>query len=260
MRVFFLSIILFSIFYFLFSVSFAHADVSCQPIYGGGQTCVSTGNILIDKKILNPETQKLVDNLGVNDEKFQPDSTINFQINLTNTGHADIKHIDVKDVFPQFVLFTNGPGKFDANTKTLSFTLDDLKPNETKVFAVAGKIVSENRLPIDLGIVCMVNQATAVTSDTGTSQDNAQFCIQKPSQTRQSQVLAAKISKGGPASPPASPRGESQGGLPIFPAVSISTSPATGGESLALFSLIPTGIIGWYLRKHAQKIIKEPIR
>jgi len=254
MQVFFLSIILSSIFYFLSSVSFANADVSCQPIYGGGQTCVSTGNILIDKKILNPKTQLgFVDNLGVNDERFQPDSTINFQINLTNTGHADIKHVDVKDQFPQYVVFTKGPGKFDANTKTLSFIVDDLKPNETRVFAVAGKIVSENRLPIDLGIVCSVSQATAVTSDAGTSQDNAQFCIQKPSQTRQKQVLAAKISKGGPASP-------SQGGFPIFPAVSISTSPATGGESLALFSLIPTGIIGWYLRKHAQKIIKEPIR
>jgi len=232
-------LLIFTIYYLIFNISSAYADEICQPIYGGGQTCVSTGNILIDKKILNPEPQLgFVDNLGVNDKKFQPDSTINFQINLTNTGHTDIKHIDVKDEFPQYVLFTNGPGKFDANTKTLSFTLDDLKPNETRVFAVTGKIVNENRLPIDLGIVCTVNQATAVTSDAGTSQDNAQFCIQ-------SQVLAAKISKGG---------------LPIFPAVSISTSPATGGESLALFSLIPTGIIGWYLRKHAQKIIKDPIR
>ena len=200
---------------------------------------MSRGFILIDKKILNPEPQLgFVDNLGVNDEKFQPDSTINFQINLTNTGHADIKHVDVKDEFPQYVVFTKGPGKFDANTKTLSFTVDDLKPNETRVFAVAGKIVSENRLPIDLGIVCSVNQATAVTSDAGTSQDNAQFCIQKPSQASQSQVLAAKISKGR---------------LPIFPAPAISTSPATGGELLPIISLIPTAIAGLYLRKKAIK-------
>ena len=224
-------LLIFTIYYLIFNISSAYADEICQPIYGGGQTCVSTGNILIDKKILNPEPQLgFVDNLGVNDKKFQPDSTINFQINLTNTGHTDIKHIDVKDEFPQYVLFTNGPGKFDANTKTLSFTLDDLKPNETKVFAVAGKIVSENRLPIDLGIVCSVNQATAVTSDAGEAQDNAQFCIQKL-------VLGAKTSKGG---------------FPVFPPQDLATTPATGPETLLLFSLLPTGILGWLLRKYSK--------
>lgn len=232
-----LSIVLFLVFSSLFIVS-AYADISCQPIYGGGQTCVSTGNILVDKKVINPETQKATDNLTVNDGKFVPGSTINFQINLSNTGHADIKHIDVKDVFPQYVVFTNGPGKFDANTKTLAFAVTNLLPNETRVFTVAGKIVEANRLPIDLGIVCSVNQATATTTDAGEAQDNAQFCIQKPSSTSLKQVLAAQTSKGG---------------FPVFPAPSITTTPATGPETLVLFSLIPIGITGFFLRKKAAK-------
>ena len=235
MKNLYLSFILFFVLSFLFSVS-ANAEVSCQPIYGGGQTCVSTGFILIDKKIINPGTQKLVDNLGANDEKFQPDSTINFQINLTNTGHADIKHIDVKDVFPQYVIFTNGPGKFDANTKTLSFEVTNLKSNEARIFTVTGKVVEASHLPIDLGIVCVINLATAVTSDAGEAQDNTQFCIQKTSQTWQKQVLAAQTSKGG---------------LPVFPAPPITTSPATGGELLFFISLIPIGIAGFFLRKKA---------
>jgi uncharacterized repeat protein (TIGR01451 family) len=239
MKSFLISILL-SAFYLQSFASFAHAETSCQPIYGGGQTCVSTGNILIDKEVLNPETQKMIDNLGINDAKFVPGSTINFQINLTNTGHADIKHIDVKDVFPQFVLFTNGPGKFDVNTKTLSFEVANLKPNETRVFTVVGKIVEANRLPIDLGIVCMVNQATAATSDSGMSQDNAQLCIQKPSQTRQKQVLGAQTPL-------------SKAGLAVLPAPAITTTPATGGELLLIISLIPTGIAGFFLRKKAAK-------
>jgi len=225
-----LSLVLFFVLssWFVFSAS---ANVTCQPIYGGGQTCVSTGQILIDKKVLNPGTQKMTDNLEINDPKFLPGSTINFQINLANTGQSEIKHIDVKDVFPQYVVFTKGPGKFDANTKTLAFEVANLLPNETRVFTVTGKIVEANQLPIDLGIVCSINQATATTSDAGEAQDNAQFCIQK-------QVLAAQTSKGG---------------FPVFPAPTIATSPATGGELLPIISLIPTGIAGFFLRKKAAK-------
>ena len=235
MKAFFLAPILFYILFFIFYIP-AKADISCQPIYGGGQTCVSTGNILVDKKVLNPETQKMTDNLTVNDGKFVPGANINFQINLTNTGHAEIKHIDVKDVFSQYVVFTQAPGKFDANTKILTFEVADLKPKETRTFTVVGKIVEANRLPADLGIVCNATFATAITSDSGTSQDTAQFCIQKPSQASQKQVLAAQTSKGR---------------FPVFPAPSITTSPATGGELLPIISLIPAGIAGWLLRKYS---------
>lgn len=218
----------------------AFANISCQPIYGGGQACVSTGNIVIDKKVLNPQTQLgFVDSLGINDPKYQPGDTINFQINLTNTGNTEIKRIDVKDVFPQFVTFTSGPGNFDANTKTLSFEVNNLKPNETRSFEVVGKVVSADQLPIDQGAVCVVIQAMASTTDSGMSQDNAQFCIQK-------EVLGAQTPF-------------SKAGLVVF-APQVTQTPATGPESLALFSLLPTGIIGWYLRKYALKKIKDPIR
>ena len=233
MKKFLFSLILFTIYYLIFNISFALADLSSQPIYGGGQASVTTGNIVIDKKVLNPQTNKLVDSLGINDPKYQPGNTINFEISLTNTGNAQINHIDAKDVFPQFLNFSNGPGNFDTNTKTLSFEFNNLKPNETKTFAVVGKIVEGNQLPIDLGVVCMVNQATAITSDNGTSQDNTQFCIQK-------EVLGTQVTS-------------QKGGFPVLPAPTITTTPATGPEGLVLFSLLPTGIAGWLLRKYSNK-------
>lgn len=228
--------ILFSIFYLLSSVSFAHAQTSCQQIYGGGQTCV-TGNIVVDKKVLDPKTQVMTDNLTINDNKFQPGSIINFQITLTNTGKAEIKQINVKDIFPQYINFTNGPGKFDANTQTLAFEVASLKPKETRNFTVTGVIVDESRLPISLGIICAIDQTIATTIDAGTSQDNTQFCIQKTSQSgsnSQKQILGVQ-----------SPNGK----FAVFPAPVITTTPATGTQFIPLFSLIPIGIAGLFLKK-----------
>ena len=228
----FFSSILFTIYYLIFNISFALADVSSLPVYGGGQMFITTGNIVIDKKVLNPQTNSFDDNLGINDPKFQPLSTVNFQINITNTGNAEIKHIDVKDIFPEFLSFIGSPGNFDANTKTLSFGVDNLKSNETRTFAVVGKIVEASQLPVEQGVVCIVNQATATTSDAGT-QDNVRFCIQK-------QVLGLQVAS-------------SKAGFPVVPAPTITTTPATGPEGLALFSLLPTGIVGWLLRKYSNK-------
>lgn len=43
--------------------------------------------------------------------------------------------------------------------------------------------------------------------------------------------------------------------IPAFPIINktlIRQTPATGPESLALFALIPTGILGWFLRKKSK--------
>ena len=211
----------------------SYADMSCQPIYGGGQTCVTTGNFVIDKKILNTQTNAFVDNLGVNDMKFEPGNIVNFQISVTNNGTTS-QTIDVKDIFPQYLNFETGPGSFDPNTKNLTFTANNLKPDETRTFKVNGRIVDSNQISISQGFVCVVNQATATNpKDTSqTSQDNSQFCIEKKVQ------------------------GAVKGGFPVLPVTPVYSTPATGSETLALISLIPTAIAGWLLRKYTYKKIK----
>lgn len=219
----------------IFSLTFtpkSYADVSCQPIYGGGQSCVTTNNILIDKTILNPQTNKMVDNLGINDPKYQPAFITTFQIKVTNTSNSSLD-VQVKDIFPQYVLFSAGPGVFDENTKTLTFSVKDLEPNESRVFTIMGRIVDENSIPLANGNVCVVNQAQATTDINQTAQDNSLFCIEK------------KIAP--------TPAAITKGGFPVLSPVPVGTSPPTGPESLAFFSLIPTGIAGWFLRKHSLK-------
>jgi uncharacterized repeat protein (TIGR01451 family) len=225
----FSSLVLFAICYLLVALS-VNADVSSQPIYGGGQMSVSKGFIFVDKKIQNPVSQNnWVDNLNINDPKYQPDSPIIFQINLTNTGNLEIKNIIVKDVFPQYVSFSSGPGSFDSNAKILSFDVKDLKPNESRTFTITGKIVPADQLPIQLGSICMVNQVTASANDSGTSQDNALFCIQK-------EILGT----------------QDKSGFPVYPPQELTSTPATGPETLLLFSLLPAGITGWLLRKYTK--------
>lgn len=219
---------------YLLAASPVRADVSCQPIYGGGETCVQIGKVLINKMVLNPQTNVFVDNLGINDPKFGPDFIVTFKLDITNTGQTKISKVDVRDIFPQFVKFQTGPGNFDSNSKTLNFSLDNLEPNEIRTFTLFGRVVSQNELSADSGIVCVVNQAIAQGSEnSGQSQDNSQLCIQK-------QVLGAT---------PTPIPGVTKGGLKVFPQPKVITTPPTGPEMLPLIGLIPSGIAGFFLRR-----------
>jgi uncharacterized repeat protein (TIGR01451 family) len=209
------------------------ADTSCQPIYGGGQTCTTTNDIVINKTILNPKTNKFVDNLSVNDPRYQPGFITTFKIAVTNTGDSNISRINVKDIFPQYINFSSGPGNFDKNTKILSFNIDNLSVNETRSFTIVGRIVDSSLIPINQGgVVCVVNQATADNSDDNSqlSQDNAQLCIEK-----------------------STPISATKGGFPVLSAVPATKTPSTGAEAFALFALIPSGIAGLFLRKYSNK-------
>ncbi len=225
----FLSVFALATFALMASVQGVRADTACQPIYGGGQTCVQVGNVLINKTVQNPQTGSFVDNLNINDPKFAPASSVKFNITVTNTGSSTINKTTVKDTLPGFVSFVSGPGSFDSNTKVLTFDVNDLKAGESKTFTVTAKIVDGGQLPSDQGITCVVNQALATSENGQQSSDNSQFCIQKP-------VL-----------------GETKGGLKVFPAPAVTTTPATGPEMLPLIGLIPTGVFGFILRKKSYK-------
>ena len=227
---------------FLTVVSFAfplksHADTSCQPIYGGGQSCITTtNNIVVNKTVLNPQTNQFVDNLSINDPKYQPGFVTAFQISITNTGNSNVSRIDVRDIFPQYVSFGSGAGTFDPNTNTLSFAISDLAPNETRTFGVVGRVFNAAQMPGAVGsVVCVVNQAIAAVNGNNVSQDNAQFCIEK---TLTPTIPVATIIKGG---------------FPVFPSVPITSAPATGPEALVLLGLVPTGIAGWFMIRYSNK-------
>ncbi len=204
----------------------------CQPIYGGGQVCVQSGNIVVNKTVQNPKTLTYVDNLGMNDIKYSPDQTINFQITVSNVSDNEVQNIKVVDTLPQYVLFTSGPGTYDPKANTLTFTLSSLAGKKSQTFTVTGRIASYDTIT-QTGITCVVNQAME-TSNNQTSTDNAQFCIEKPSVTPTPGVPMT-----------------TKGGLPIYPPKA-TTTPPTGPETLALFALLPSAAAGFFLRKKSK--------
>lgn len=210
---------------FLLSAKAAFGAVSCQPVYGGGQNCITLGNVLINKTVQNPLTNQFVDNLGTNDPKFIGNQTVTFQLTITNTGSTTILQTQVKDIFPSHVNFVSGSGSFDNNTKTLSFLVDNLAPNETRTFTLQGKVIDPKNLPD--GTTCVVNQASATTNTGQMSQDNSQLCIQKQPVT-------------------------TKGGLPVLPPTKAVVTPPTGPEMLGLIGLLPAGLSGWFLRKKSK--------
>ncbi len=209
--------------------AYAAGTTVCQPIYGGGETCIRSDVIQVDKKVLNSSTNTFVDNLGVNDPKYGPNEQVAFNLSIINTGQSTIQRINVSDIFPQFVDFVSGAGNFDPKTNTLSFDLNDVKPNESRMIKITGKITSSDKLPT--GITCVVNQAIAATTNQGTSQDNAQFCIDAAKK-------ALEIT-------------ESKGGLKVFPPSTAAKTPSTGPEALSLIALVPSAILGFILRRRA---------
>lgn len=209
---------------FLMATTVVMADGTCQTPYGYQTTCTFTSNIVINKTVQNPQTNAFVDNLSVNDPKYSPSQTVNFQLAITNTGTGTIGKTTVKDTFPQFVSFVAGPGTMKDNV--LTFETDNLLPNETRTVNVTGKTADASGLPSDATVTCVVNQATATADNGQTSQDTAQLCIEKPGNTT------------------------TKGGLTVesLPRKTFGT-PATGPEALPLLALIPTGLIGTLLRK-----------
>jgi uncharacterized repeat protein (TIGR01451 family) len=210
----------------------SYGSVACQPIYGGGQTCVTTDKILIDKKVLDPNSntkgnaEVFVDNLTMNNSKYRPDQRIKFQLIVTNTSDSALSEVTVSDIFPEHITFVSGPGSYDSKSRTLTFKISGLKANESRKFVIEGKVAASGKLPSGQGIVCQVNMASAV-AEGKESKDNSQFCIEKAT---------------------------TKGGLPVMDAPkNMKQTPATGPEAFALIGLIPAGLSGLILRRKAIK-------
>ena len=204
------------------------AFAECQPIYGGGQTCTSY-SFSVQKLVETPGKggQGYVNNLSINDPKYSPNQQVNFEIIVTNTDSQTIPAITVVDTFPQFVEFVSGPGSFNSDNKTLTFTINNLGAGQSKTYVVSGKIADANSLPTDQGIMCLTNQAAATDSNGLMNSASSQFCVQKS-------ILGASQPQ-------------------VFSAPVVVKTPATGPEMLPLFALLPGGLAGFILRKKSIK-------
>lgn len=201
----------------------------CQEIYGGSQNCTTSYTFTVQKLVQVPGKSggNYISNLSINDAKYAPNSTVNFQIKVTNTSSQTIPTITITDVFPQYLSYVSGGGNFDTNAKTLTFTVNNLGAGETKTFNVTGKLADASLLPADQGVVCLINKANGTDNNGAVNSSSSQFCVEK-------QVLGTSY-----------PVYETKGG--------ITATPATGPEMLPLMALIPGGLGGLLLRRKSIK-------
>jgi uncharacterized repeat protein (TIGR01451 family) len=230
----------------LFLANPVYAGSNCQFIYGGGMNCGS-GKLLIQKQVLRPgTTDGYVDNLGINDPHYQPSSPIFFRIIIKNISNATLRNINVLDTIDssrEFIEFTNGPGNFDNTTKTLEYKIASLNPSEQTTVTIAGRVIASQNFPANQKIVCASNTVEASPVNESPTEATSEYCIDTT--IKEPAALNTQTT--------------TKGGIPVasqsFPVLSptpTKNSPNTGPETLPLLALIPTGGLGFWLRKRAK--------
>lgn len=231
--------------------AYAANTSGCQPIYGGGQTCTTTTQLTIDKKVKDPDTEDYVDSLSSTDPNFSPGDIVPFKITIQNTSKNDIRNITLHDLFPPYTTFQSGDGTFDTNTHTFTTTIDKLTAGTSRVLYLQGKVSESVNLPSGQSTVCVINQAIASTNELQ-AQDNAQYCIANAhAASTNSNTSTPTTGNTGFQSlrSSSSQQQTTKGGKPVYQPTQTKSTPATGPEDWAVFGLIPTGAAGYWLRR-----------
>lgn len=151
-----------------FNVENVFAAVRCETQYGGGQSCQTFNEILIDKKIWNINTSSYVDNLGLSNQLFATGDEILFQITVKNTSNRTLDKITVSDILPANLVLTTG---------SLNYDISNLEAGKSDVKIIKAKLTRLSGDP------CPKNLVTAKFSDESDT-DTAQFCqVTPPLQT-----------------------------------------------------------------------------
>lgn len=149
--------------------------------YGGGPNA----SISLNKMVQDPSNGNFVDNLGVNDHRFQGGEEVTYRLVITNNGSTNFGFVDVIDTLPSYLDFVSGPGEFNKDAKQVKFRLENFTPGKTETRDIKARVVPQNQLPRDRGVFCVVNTVSLRTHDDRTASDTAQICIGN-------QVLGAK--------------------------------------------------------------------
>lgn len=151
----------------------------CDSQYGGYNGCVPS-NVSINKKVQQADKSGIfVENVTEGMTPFSIGSDVLYQIYITNNSDQDVSHVDVKDVFPTQMSFVSGPGSYDKNTNTLTFTVDNLKKGETRTEQVLAKVGDQTKFAKDKSLHCeVVNTVAANVPDKKSESDTSSICVQ----------------------------------------------------------------------------------
>lgn len=204
---------------------------TCQVVYGGGEVCNTPVQFTINKMVQVPGKGggNFVDNLTINDQKFFAGQDATFKVVIQNTGSTDISNLNVVDTLPDFFTFKSGTGNYNANNRTLTWDTGKISAGQSLEYMIVLTVMSDDRLPANQGVTCLINDARATESSGATAEDSSQACIQK-------QVITTTTTT--------TPT--------VFGQVPVKSIPNTGPELYSLIGLIPMGAAGVFLKKKSR--------
>jgi len=152
--------------------------VNANGTYGqyGGE--VPQGKVMVDKVVRNPVTGEYVDNLGLNDPKYSAEAAVFFKITVENVGNSTLQVINVVDYLPLYLQYVSG-GTYNAATREVSFTFNNVAPLERRTTILQAKVYSLSQLPAEKTVLCPLNRVVASSPEDSSDEDTAQLCIQK---------------------------------------------------------------------------------
>jgi len=145
--------------------------------------------ILVDKMVAKPSITKggatneatgaiYVDNLSASDSRYKAGQTVFFKIRVKNTSNIKLTNVTLKDFIPSYLETIEGPGTYDANSRTITFNAGDFEANQEKIYYLKTQVAGQNNLPSDKGLFCIVNKAQ-VSNGSVSDEDTSQLCIEK---------------------------------------------------------------------------------
>lgn len=146
---------------------------SVRADYAGEQP--QTRNFSIDKKVLDPRSNKFVDNLTVDQFKFLPNQDVWFRVEIKNNTSAELVNVVGKDVLPASMQLVSGDGVYDPASNTLTVTIDRIAPNSSRFWDIKASFVS-GKGGVSMSTACANNYAEA-RKDNDVVSDTANVCV-----------------------------------------------------------------------------------
>lgn len=152
---------------------FAAAAQNVSAQYAGEQP--STRTFLLDKKVLDPRSNKFVDNLSVEQFKFLPNQDVWYRVEIKNNTNSELTNVIGKDVLPAGMQLVSGDGVYDPATNTLTVTIDKIAPNSSRFWDIKARFITGKGGQI-AGTACVNNYAEA-RKDGEMMSDYANVCV-----------------------------------------------------------------------------------
>ena len=153
--------------------------------YGSNSPQIS---ILVDKSVSKPVATQtkggrvtdldFVDNLSSADPRFAPKQEVVFRIRVKNTANKALTNVTLQDTVPSYINPIDRGDGYDEASRVITVKVGDLAIDEEKVYLLKATVASQEDLPSDRSIICVVNKVRFYSNETS-DDDTAQFCIEK---------------------------------------------------------------------------------